>query len=80
MPVQKRGCYTVKTYTSELYTWCPDRSIYKAPQGGGKNNRFCNATPFSQGQDWISTYSYNVVVAQNGQVERLAYVECDYVQ
>lgn len=79
MGPQKRGTYTVKTYYNQLYTWSPDTTVNKANVGKNNTNNFCSATPFSQGQDWICTYVYNIVVV-DGMQQRSAYVACDYVQ
>jgi hypothetical protein len=69
--------FTLKSYGAELYTWSPiptDKKSIKA-----QKPFYCNATPNSQGQDWVTTYSYNLGVT-NGVQEHLAYVECDYVE
>jgi hypothetical protein len=85
LQAQKRGCYTVKSYQSYQYSWCPDTSEKRGRTnaGGGmnqQNNKFyCTATPNSQGQDWITTYVYNLAVNPSGVQQRIAYVECDYV-
>jgi hypothetical protein len=73
--------YTLKTFGSKLYTWSPvPISKPKATTNGGNQTPYyCNALPYSQGQDWVTTYCYNLVVVMGIQ-ERLAYVECDYVQ
>jgi hypothetical protein len=47
-----------------------------------KNNNapfYCDAVAGSQGQDWITTYMYNLEVV-NSQQAHFAYVECDYIQ
>ena len=76
---EKRGCYTIKTYNSRLYTWCPDKTINKAVTGRVVKKKYCTAIPYSQGEDWICTYVYqNVIIADT--LKRLAYVECDYVK
>jgi hypothetical protein len=78
---QQNGKYTLKTYTSNLYTWSPITPTYDKAQNklNINNNFFCNATPGSQGQDNITTYVYNISVTPNGILEKIAYVECDYV-
>jgi hypothetical protein len=85
---EKRGCYALKTYGNYLYTWCPETPTYNSKKSkliinnpNNPNNRkyYCTATPGSQGEDWISTYSYDIS-SFNGVQERIAYVECDYVQ
>ena len=70
-----------KTGGFDVYKWAPTAN--NLGQGKDSDNRvakpyFCTATAGSQGQDWISTYGYNVVWV-NGQEQHLAYVECDYV-
>ena len=65
-----------------LYKWSPNPiEITKKTQTGRENDRpfYCNATPGSQGQDWITTYVYNLEVV-NSQQAHFAYVECDYVE
>lgn len=71
--------FTLKTYGAKLYEWSPV-PVYKS--NTGKNNQrpfYCTATAGSQGQDWITTYSYDIVVI-DGRVEHSAYVACDYVE
>jgi hypothetical protein len=78
-----RLCYTVKTYQNYIYSWCPQPNNYG--QSSAANNLtnqtpfYCSAIPYSQGQDWVTTYAYNINVI-DGQVERSAYVACDYVE
>lgn len=65
----------------KLYKWCPDTSVKKkarsSASGGG--NYYCTTPIGSQGNDFISTYSY-VIVVISGQAVRTAYVQCDYVK
>jgi hypothetical protein len=83
MRTQKKGCYTIKTYQNKLYTWCPEKPTYNKNTGinRAKNSKkySCTATPGSQGEDWITTYCYNIV-NNNGLLQKIAYVECDYVK
>ena len=68
-----------KPYNSYLYKWQVVTDIAK---GGGPNGAgvpFCNATPFSQGEDFIVTYVYNREVDSSGIAHQYAYVACDYV-
>lgn len=44
-----------------------------------KQVQFCNAIPGTQGQDWTTTYSYDLTVP-DGVAQKLAYVECDYCE
>jgi hypothetical protein len=65
-----------------LHLWSPppnNTSGNDNVKNGKINNYFCTATPYSQGEDWIVRYVYNVRVV-NGLVHRDAYVQCDYVQ
>ena len=76
-----------KGYLPQLYKWSPGCTTYvpnaanknKAGGGGNVTPSFCNATAGSQGQDWITTYVYNITVVDYQQ-QHSAYVECDYVQ
>jgi len=67
---------------ANLYKWSPDTSDKKARRSsaiGVAPNYFCTTPLGSQGNDFIVTYTYNVVIV-SGQEERHAYVQCDYVQ
>ena len=81
----KNNCNRVfvdKGYTAKLYTWspgCPDFTKRKKIKNKIIQVPYCSATAGSQGQDWITTYVYDVTTINNVQA-RLAYVECDYVQ
>ena len=71
-----------KGYTANLYLWspgCPDFTKRKKVNNKIIQAPYCSATAGSQGQDWITTYVYDVTMINNVQA-RLAYVECDYVQ
>lgn len=86
MIYKKRGCYTVKTYQSEIYTWCPDTTIRKkivsasigGTANGGGAGVSCTATPNSQGYDPNVKYVFEGIII-DGLFKKLAYVECDYV-
>ena len=78
----KKPCgrfFTLKTYGSDLYIWQPDCPTYKKNNSNASKSHakpyYCSAISGSQGVDWISTYCYNFINEQ-----RLAYVECDYVE
>ena len=78
MATQKK-VFTAKTYGAQLYKWSPiptNKTVNKP----AVTPFFCSATPNSQGQDWISTYTYIFSVTPKGEQERLAYVACDYVE
>ncbi len=65
----------------KLYKWSPGAQDKKAVRGSKavNSNYFCTTPNGSQGNDFISTYSY-VIVVLNGQAHRTAYVQCDYVK
>lgn len=71
--------FTVKSYGAQLYKWSPESSDKKVSVKVQKPF-YCNALPNSKGQDWVTTYTYNLSVTPSGQQEHLAYVACDYVQ
>lgn len=70
--------FTLKTYGAQLYSWSPESSTKKVVKS--QKPFYCNASAGSQGQDWVTSYVYNISVTPNGQQERLAYVACDYVE
>ena len=65
---------------ANLYRWSPGDSEKRPKKKTKKiSNYFCS-TPFgSQGNDFNVTYTYNVVIVGKD-VERHAYVQCDYVK
>lgn len=78
--MKEKKIFSRKPYNSFLYKWSPDTTSLKSKitlQNGLPT--FCNALPFSQGEDWVTTYTYNFSVV-NGMEHHGAYVECDYVQ
>jgi hypothetical protein len=70
--------FTLKTFGAKLYTWSPSEDIGSQIKRA-KKPYYCDASPNSQGQDWVTTYVYNIAVV-NGEQQRIAYVECDYVE
>lgn len=66
---------------ANLYKWSPDTSEKKAKKdlGDANGEYFCTTPIGSQGNDFITTYTYNVVVL-SGIAYRHAYVQCDYVK
>lgn len=66
---------------AQLYKWSPDDSEKKATKdsGAASSRYFCTTALGTQGNDFITTYTY-VVVVINGQSQRTAYVQCDYVK
>lgn len=76
----KKKVFVLKTYGASLYKWSPLPTNYKKTKTMNKERPFfCNAIPGSQGQDWNTTYVYNIDILKFKQ-QRLAYVECDYVE
>jgi hypothetical protein len=86
-PRVNKKCFSRKTNfgrnPTQLYTWCVDTNLAQVPGAGvdrgGAPKPFCNATKGSQGFDNITGYVYELVVV-SGVQQKLAYVECDYVQ
>jgi hypothetical protein len=63
-----------------LYKWSPDTSVVKNKKKDNFNNQFFCLTPLGgQGNDFVSTYSY-VIVIESGKAIKTAYVQCDYVK
>jgi len=75
----KNQKFTLKTYGAKLYTWSPLPTDRPNVNKTNQKPFYCSAVPGSQGQDWISTYCYDLKVV-NSQQEHSAYVECDYVE
>lgn len=76
--IMAKQTFYLKTFSQPLYKWSPEpKTITKRP----KENKpyYCSAVAGSQGEDWVSTYCYNITVI-NGVQSRLAYVACDYVE
>ena len=74
--------FVQKSVGGQLYKWSPQPNNFgKKPIGGNNNEKpfYCNAVAGSNGQDWITTYVYNLEVVNNEQAH-FAYVECDYIQ
>ena len=66
----------------DLLLWCPPPNHVNNNDvmvQNGKKKVFCSALPYSQGEDWITKYVYDVNVINSTQ-QHDAYVECDYVQ
>lgn len=60
-----------------LYKWTPFDN-QKDKRDTPKELFFCTTPLGSKGNDLISTYSY-VIILENGEAKRSAYVQCDYV-
>lgn len=61
-----------------LYKWSPDEFSKKSVKSITGANYFCSTPTGSQGNDFINTYSYVIVISGND-LTRSAYVQCDYV-
>ncbi len=81
MSLKGKKIFIQKSYGNQLYKWSPLPNNFSNKKDAGKTSKpfFCNATAGSQGEDWITTYVYDLVVV-NSQQKHLAYVECDYVE
>jgi len=81
MATTKKILIQAKPINDVVFFWSPPKNNF----GPNKNIKkyvkpyFCNATKYSQGQDWITTYVYDRVIV-DGEQQHSAYVECDYVQ
>jgi hypothetical protein len=64
------------------YKWSPVEGVPKNqnPRAERRVKRYCDATPLSQGEDWITGYVYKKVLDPSSGEHRYAYVECDYVK
>ena len=60
--------------TVKLYKWSPGGQEAKVKKGKSSAKYFCVSPNGSQGNDFISTYSY-VIVVLNGVAERHPYVQ-----
>ncbi len=67
-----------KSVGGQLYKWSPQPNNVSKKQST-ERPFYCNAIVGSQGQDWITTYMYNLEVI-NYEQARLAYAECGYVE
>ena len=77
--MSRKKVFVLKQYCANKYKWSPETSLNISQEiiNNGKKPYYCNTV---LGFDWISTYCYNVEIQSNNIVQRLAYVECDYVQ
>ena len=73
-----KNVFVRKTGGFDVYSWSPEPNNIKRKTQGEKPIYYCTATPNSQGFDFITTYSYNVIIVDD-MVKKLAYVACDYV-
>jgi hypothetical protein len=79
--MSKKYYQFAKSHDYFIYKWSPQEPEYKKDICSKNNTRkrFCTATPFSQGEDWVVTYVYNIEMIK-ASPKRIAYVECDYVR
>jgi len=74
--------FVSKSYEASLYKWSPACNQIKKRMNESirpTSPYYCDARPYSQGQDWITRYVYDIIVVNHVQ-QRSAYVECDYVE
>jgi hypothetical protein len=62
----------------DLYKWSPPCDERRGKKLDVSKKFYCSAIAGGQGEDWITTYSYEITV-ENGIQKRIAYVACDYV-
>ena len=80
MGITKKVFAQSRPLGSAMYMWSPlPNDLTKKPSGNIQKPFYCDAVGGSQGQDWVSTYVYELLVINN-ETKRLAYVACDYVQ
>lgn len=77
MGVEKR-VFVRKSSGANLYKWSPNPNNVDKKGPANKRPYFCSAIPNSQGEDWVTTYTYDLTLINFVQ-HRIAYVECDYV-
>ena len=77
----KKRVFTRKPHNSFLYKWSPENNInaksFSVFSSG--NPSTCDALPYSQGEDWITTYTYQFTTDGLNQ-HQYAYVACGYVE
>lgn len=76
-----RRVFVVKQYTPDLYRWTPPCNQKKVKTTGNPfrmANYGCTAIAGTQGQDWVTTYTYDILIL-GYQQQRSAYMACDYV-
>jgi len=70
-----------KNLSNYIYSWSPSPNDFGTSKNKQNNpiKNYCTAIPFSNGEDWITTYAYlDVYVGTT--IKREAYVACDYVE
>jgi hypothetical protein len=81
MGLNKKQTFVRKPYDKQLYKWSPSESDKKSKKHQGTDRTFfCDATPRSNGEDWVVTYVYLLDVDSKGIQHKYAYVACDYVK
>jgi hypothetical protein len=80
MSLKGRKTFIRKTGTgnnTQIYRWTPFEFNKKLNKPDDTTGFFCVTNFGTQGNDFIVTYSYNIVFI-NGKETRTAYVQCDY--
>lgn len=72
--------YVRKSPNLSVYKWSPESNDKEGKRGVKQSDKFCNAKPNSQGEDFIVTYVHDKYFDARNKEHRPAYVECDYVK
>lgn len=76
----KKPIFGRKPIAGNVYKWQPSDNTFIKPAGVNLTSQTgCNATPYSHGDDFITTYVYDIY-SLNGIMHHEAYVECGYVE
>lgn len=78
MAIEKKVFMLKSAGGNVLYKWSPNPNDLSKKQSTGRPF-YCDAVAGSQGQDWITTYVYNLEVVNHEQAH-FAYVECGYIE
>lgn len=73
-----KSVFVRKTGGFDVYKWSPQPNDIQIKRQEPRPTYFCTAKAGTQGDDNLTTYSYNVIFV-DGAIKKLAYVACDYV-
>ena len=79
MGIRRDSFVRKPTSNGFIYRWKPEDELKKKVRKNPPPKVGCDATPSSQGEDYIVTFVYETV-NNNGVLSRIAYVACDYVE
>lgn len=73
--------YLNKNAGSTVFRWkpLPNQVSKKTEVNSTQSNVVCTAVAGSQGEDFITTYVYDLAIVDE-KIAKLAYVECNYVE